>query len=195
MCRIVCVDRRGCPIQSFLIDLSFFARSMDGDAEEGNTEQAIVPAEVQTSSWLIPAMRRQNHCFGVAATLAIASIAVFFLPGSYGFTIPQGESNKLKGTARVNANNANAQEELEKTKQSHGHAWGWVAAGQDGPINFPSHEITDSMVNHNQDHPGLPTEPKGGGDYSKWLGANVTKASGIMYEIVEQLPHDPTAFT
>ena len=168
---------------------------MDGDTEEENTEQVILLAEVQTSSWIIPAMRRQNHCFGVAVTLAIATIAVFFLPDSYGFTITQGERDKLKGTARVNVNNANVRKALETTKQSHGHAWGWVAAGQDEPINFPSHEITDSMVNHNQTHPGLPTEPKDGGDYSKWQGANVTKASGIMYEIVEQLPHDPTAFT
>ena len=168
---------------------------MDGDTEEEKTEQVILLAEVQTSSWMIPAIRRQNRCFGVAVTLAIATIAVFFLPGSYGFTMAQGESNILKGFVRVNTNNINIQVALEKTKKSHGRACGWVAAGQDGPINFPSHEITDSMVNHNHTHPGLPKESTSGGDYSKWQDSNVTKASGIMYEIVEQLPHDPTAFT
>ena len=167
---------------------------MDGDAEQA-TEQAIVLAE-QTSSWMIRAIRRQNRCFGLAVTLAFAAIAVVFLPGSYGFTITQGESSAVKGYVRVKPNNAKIRRvALEKTKKSRGHACRWIAAGQGGPIIFPSHDITDSMVNHNHTHQGLPTELTNGGAYSKWHGSNVTKASGIMYEIVEQLPHDPTAFT
>jgi glutamine cyclotransferase len=32
-------------------------------------------------------------------------------------------------------------------------------------------------------------------DSTDWLNATITKGSGVMYEIVEQLPHDPKAFT
>jgi hypothetical protein len=123
----------------------------------------------------------------VAMALAMAGITVFFVTGSYGFTIPRGGGNTLQGAVGM-WNNAKIQEALEKTKQSRSHVWG-VAAG---PINAPPHEIPDSMVNN---LPNLDTEPQDGADYSIWLGTNITKASGRMYEIVEQLPHDPQAFT
>ena len=32
-------------------------------------------------------------------------------------------------------------------------------------------------------------------DYSTWLNATVTLGSGVMYQIVEEIPHDAKAFT
>lgn len=117
----------------------------------------------------------------------MAGIAVFFT-GSYGFTIPQGKGNTLQGAVGMNSNNAKIQEAFERTKQSRSQIWGVGAR----PVNAPPREIPDSMVNN---LPNLDTELQDGADYSIWLGTHVTKASGKMYEIVEQLPHDPQAFT
>lgn len=45
-------------------------------------------------------------------------------------------------------------------------------------------------------------QPKGKGgsflpapEYATWLNANVTLESGVMYKIVEEIPHDAKAFT
>lgn len=121
----------------------------------------------------------------------MAGIAVVFTgSGSYGFTIREGEGNTLQGAVRMNANYAKIQEALEmkKTKQPRSQIWD----GGAGPLSAPPREIPDLMV---KNLPNLDKESQDGADYSVWLGTHVTKASGRMFEIVGQLPHDPQAFT
>jgi hypothetical protein len=138
-------------------------------------------------SEMFPTIGRKNRCFAVTMRLAMAGIAVFFT-GSYGFTIPRGGGNMLLGAVGMNVNNAKIQQALEKTMQSRSHMWGVGA----GPVNAPPRGSPDSMANN---LPNLDKELQDGADYSIWLGTCVTKASGRMYEIVEQLRHDPQAFT
>lgn len=106
-----------------MIEVSAVRRSnlpRDDDIEVSSSptlDQRIV-------SFVLPALRRQNRCFGIAVTIVLLVATVYVVAGTYSepneYTIAEAYDSQT-GAVTDQADNAKVQEAIEKHKTAHAH--------------------------------------------------------------------------
>ena len=131
-----------------MIEVSAVRRSnlpRDDDIEASSSptlDQRIV-------SWVLPALHRQNRCFGIAVTIVLLVAAVYVVAVTYSepdeYAIAEAFSSQT-GSVTDQADNAKVQEALEKHKSAHAH----------GSFDNPFNGLRGSPFGN---HDGNPDDP------------------------------------
>lgn len=113
-------------------NLGFISELYANTGQDVEVDEATSSANGPRAGWALPAMRRQNRCFGVAVTMVLIVATVYIVAGTYSepdeYNVA-GEYDSKFGAVSDQANNAKVQEALEKYKKNPSHG-----AGLDNPF-------------------------------------------------------------
>jgi hypothetical protein len=90
--------------------------------------EATSSANGPRAGWALPAMRRQNRCFGVAVTMVLIVATVYIVASTYSepdeYNIA-GEYDSKFGAVSDQANNAKVSRSARKVQEK-SFTWGWI---------------------------------------------------------------------
>jgi len=120
------------PLVQMMANLGFISELYADTGQDVEVDEATSSANGPRAGWALPAMRRQNRCFGVAVTMVLIVATVYIVAGTYSepdeYNVA-GEYDAKFGAVSDQANNAKVQEALEKYKKNPSHG-----AGLDNPF-------------------------------------------------------------
>jgi hypothetical protein len=162
------------------------AAAVSRDDDDDDNVEACSRANAPRTSWVLPAMRRQNRYFGVAVTVVLIVATVYIVAGTYSepdeYNVA-GEYDSQFGAVSDQADNAKVQEALEKYKKNPSHG-----GGLDNPFNglhgVPLHP---SAKNHHQGGDSNPWTRPG---YNPWTRPNQGEHGALQWMAAQRNQSD-----
>ena len=162
------------------------------EEEEQETRQ-------QPMSFLQRQVRNQNKCFLVVMSSALFAAVVYLVVSLYSpRKMVNGYNNAPNGVVHDGFDNAKAQAAFQQSQQhKHGHAsHNWWNRNNSSDVSDPTNEATGAPLNPtNKELQYLRYLCQPELTYQEWLNTTISIQDGPKFEIIEQLPHDASAFT